>query len=575
MTANFQDLGINIAGSHGQIKTKCPQCGHLRRKHRNDKSLSVNVDEGVYRCHHCGWSGGLKQKEKPIRVKSYVKPVYQPIVNSEADFYWWFEERSISRDVVIANGISTCEVWMPQTEKTEPVLAFPYFRDGEVINVKYRTVDKNFRMEKGAELILYGLDHLEPGKPVYFVEGEIDKLSFYQAGIKNCVSVPNGAGTNLDVLSSAEGLLSLASYFVWAGDNDPAGKVLEAEAIRRLGAEKCYRVEWHEGCKDANDVLVKFGIDGLLEAVRSAQPVPIEGAFEIADILPDIVELYENGRPRGEHPGWDNLQEFYRPRLGDWTVITGSPGSGKSSFLAALMVNLAVRSGWQFAVYPPENMPPQEYASMLMEIYTGRPFNHGKVQRMSREVMFEAAEWVDRHFVILNPVEGERDLEGLLSLARSYVFRRGIKGFVIDPWNELEHYQPANQTETQYIGQSLIRIRQFARNYQVHVWVVAHPTKLAKLDATTYPVATLYDIAGSAHWFNKADMGISVWRDKADDSKPVEIHIQKVRFRWCGHLGKADLYYDRVTGQYHEIPVVNEYGERRDFGESVDEFIGD
>jgi twinkle protein len=576
--ATFQDLGINLGGKdYGQAKTKCPQCSDSRQKNRHDKPLSVNVSDGVFHCHHCGWKGSTKEATgrngyPNMKPKAYTKPAYK--ISTEAvpnKLLEWFKARGIGPDVVGRNRISRCEVWMPQTEKTEPAIAFPYYRNDEVVNVKYRTAEKHFRMEKGAELVLYGIDDITPGAPLYFVEGEIDKLSFEEAGIRNCVSVPNGAKTNLDVLASAESLLVKCSRFVIAVDNDEPGRALEAELIRRLGPEKCYRVTWHEGCKDANEVLMSYGVDGLLECLKDAAPVPIEGAFEVRDIMPDLIELYENGRPRGEYPGWDNLAELYRPRLGDWTVITGSPGSGKSSFLAALMVNLAIRSGWSFAVYPPENMPPQEYVSLLMEIYSGQPFNFGPQPRMSRETMLEAAEWVQDHFIILNPVEGQRDLDGLLSLAKSFVFRRGIKGFVIDPWNELEHFQPGNQTETQYIGQSLIKLRHFARNYQVHVWVVAHPAKLQKIDGNTYPVATLYDIAGSAHWFNKADMGISVWRDKSDDMKPVEVHIQKVRFRWCGHLGMASLYYDKVTGQYFEQPVVNELGQRQPFG-GTDEY---
>src|SRR5262249_8516738 len=108
-------------------------------------------------------------------------------------------------------------------------------------------------------------------------------------------------------------------------------------------------------------------------------------------------------------------------------------------------------------------------------------------------------------------------------------------GVVIDPWNELEHMRPQWMSETEYISESLSRIRRFARTYNCHVWVVAHPRILQRDKDGKRPVPTPYDVSGSAHWYNKADNCITVWRDVASDSKKAQIHIQKVRFK---HVGK-------------------------------------
>jgi twinkle protein len=80
------------------------------------------------------------------------------------------------------------------------------------------------------------------------------------------------------------------------------------------------------------------------------------------------------------------------------------------------------------------------------------------------------------------------------------------------------------------------------------VWVVAHPTKLKKLDNGGYPPPTPYDISGSAHWRNKPDNCITVYRDM--ESNDVDVHIQKVRFKEIGKIGKATLRYDVATGCY-------------------------
>jgi twinkle protein len=532
-------------------KYRCPECSDGRRN-KHDKSLSVHYDRGsgelFYKCHHCQIAGKVGS-DGGGRI-NYTKPSYNLSADPTDKLFEWFLKRGIPPSIVIRHKISSLEVRMPQTQKNERVIAFPYLRGGEVINVKYRTAEKLFRMESGAELTFYGLDDIDP-ECVVIVEGEIDKLSVERVGFTSCISVPNGAGTNLDILASAEQYLEPVKKFVIAGDSDLPGRKLQGELIRRIGPERCCRVEWPEGCKDANEVLLREGENVLRRLIETAPPVPIEGVFEVRDVMNSLIQLYHLGRPPGMNPGWKNLDELYKPRPGQWSVVTGSPGSGKSTLLRAMLVNLAMEYNLQFLVFPPEDSPPEEYISQLTENYLGLPFDPGPTTRMTEQELIEAADWVEKHFVILDPPEGKRDLGSILDIARAMVFRRGINGIVIDPWNEIEHQVPAYTTETQYIHSSLVKIRSFNQLNQTHTWIVVHPTKLQKVDGK-YPVATLYDCAGSAAWHNKADFGISVFRDKTDDTKPVEIHVQKVRSRWCGQLGLAELYYYKPCGTYSE-----------------------
>jgi twinkle protein len=95
-------------------------------------------------------------------------------------------------------------------------------------------------------------------------------------------------------------------------------------------------------------------------------------------------------------------------------------------------------------------------------------------------------------------------------------------------------------------------MRQFARHHGIHLWVVAHPAKLYREKDGTYPVPTLYDISGSAHWRNKADNGLCVWRDFKNDQAAVEVHIQKIRFRQIGRIGVAKLQYIKPIASYRD-----------------------
>ena len=126
-------------------------------------------------------------------------------------------------------------------------------------------------------------------------------------------------------------------------------------------------------------------------------------------------------------------------------------------------------------------------------------------------------------------------------------------GVVLDPWNTLEHLRPSNLSETEYISAALTGLTQWTRTANLHLWVVAHPAKIYK-DTTTgkRSVPTPYDIAGSAHWYNKADNIICVHRDQAEGNPLVQVWVQKVRFKHIGRVGGVELRYDRITGRYSD-----------------------
>lgn len=169
---------------------------------------------------------------------------------------------------------------------------------------------------------------------------------------------------------------------------------------------------------------------------------------------------------------------------------------------------------------------------------------------MTREEVEQGIEAMNNGFTFILPPEGAITVDGVLELARAAVLRKGIKGMVIDPWNELDHQRPANLSETEYISQALSKVRRFARAHGIHLWLVVHPTKLKKDGDGEYPVPTPYDCQGSAHWRNKADNCLTVFRNVKNNE--VEIHVQKIRFKEVGQIGMATLYYDKRTGRYSD-----------------------
>lgn len=563
----FSDFGIDVPpGRTGEVATTCPKCSP-HRKNAKAKCLSVNIEKAVWKCNHCTWVGSLEQgeerKSNPFEYvpKRYHKPAYnQAPETDQSKMLKWFSDRGIPANIVALNKITTNTVWMPQVEENVKAIQFPYFRDGECINIKSRDHQKHFRMESGAERILYGMDQVE-GTTLIIVEGEIDKLSIETVGFKNCVSVPDGApapntkdsNSKFSFLESCEEWLQQFTHFILAVDNDEPGRKLEEELARRLGRDKCLQVQWPEGCKDANEVLCKEGALRLEQAINDAFPYPVKGLFDVKSFLPQIKRLYENGMERGAKTGWDVLDPLINFSTGQWTVVTGIPGHGKSEWLDALMVNLAHSYNWTFAVFSPENQPLEMHFQKLAEKYIGKPF-FGK-ERMDKTELATAARWIDPRFSFVLPDAEDMSVDSVLHLAKTAVIRKGIKGVVIDPWNELDHSRSQNLTETEYISQCLSKIRRFARDNNVHVFLVAHPTKLKKekneQGIMVYMAPTPYDISGSSHWRNKADNAITIFRpDVTKESSTVQIHIQKIRFKNNGKPGVIELNYEYMTGRF-------------------------
>lgn len=271
----------------------------------------------------------------------------------------------------------------------------------------------------------------------------------------------------------------------------------------------------------------------------------------------EVRELYDSGGlPRGSSTGWPSLDKLYTVGMGQWTLVTGTPHSGKSEFIDAMMVNLARREKWKFVIYSPENHPLSIHHSKIIEKYVGKPFDPGPTPRLDEVELDEAEQWMQGKFLFAKP--DKPDIATILTEAGRHASVGGKVwklGIVIDPWNHLEHYRPQGYSETEYVSDTLSQVIKWVREVNAHLWLVAHPSKMFKGKDGKLPVPTPHDVSGSAHFWSKADNCLTIWRDQSDHTKQdVDVHVQKVRFKHIGHIGMATLQYDRVTGRYREAP---------------------
>ena len=542
---DFRDYNIDIRSSRtsGEVNCLCPQCSHTRKK-KTDKCLSVNLDKKSWFCHHCGWKGTLAA-EKLERV-DYVKPIWKNKTSLSEKVVKYFEGRKISQKTLNDFKITEGMEFMPQVGKEINTIQFNYFRNEDLVNVKYRTGNKHFKLHKGSELIFYNLNSLVGEKKIIISEGEIDALSFHECGYKNILSVPNGANintNNLQYLDNCVDLLNHIETFYIATDNDIAGRKLRYELAERLGLDKCKYIEFEE-FKDCNELLQNRGKIGVDEAIKNAKEFPIEGVFTISDIDLEINDMYVNGLDNGVDcgmPDFDNLVRFAKSYT---TTITGVPGHGKSDFLDQIALRLTLRHNWKFAFYSPENRPTRLHFSKLARKLIGKKwFGYNRIDKDELE---QAKLFLNGKFWFIKPPK-DFSLDSILSSVKQLKKTHGIDAYVIDAWNKLEHKYSGS--ETKYIGESLDKINQFNEDNNMHCFLIAHPTKMLKSkDTGLIEVPNLFNIAGSANFYNKTDNGITVYRNYTTGK--TEIHVQKVKFSHWGQVGNCEFDYNLDSGRF-------------------------
>jgi len=437
---------------------------------------------------------------------------------------------------------------MPQFSKDVPVICFPYFSNDKLINIKYRGPNKSFKMVSGAELIFWNIDCLLKFDEIIIVEGEIDALTMIQAGYENTLSVPNGANKNLEYLDSCIEMFKSIKKIYIATDQDTKGIELKSELVRRLGPERCYIVSFKD-CKDANEYLQKYGPD-VKDVIPNAIPVPVKGIIEVNNLYSDIRDLYEHGIQSGLKIDQNIIDEFITWESGRLAIVTGIPSSGKSEFVDYLVAKLNIKHGWKAAFFTPENYPLKFHYSKLFEKLVGKRFSQISTTELEWDMAYDYIR--DNFFYILN--EEDFTVKSILDSAKILIKTRGIKVIVIDPYNKLEHKY--TDSETQYISRFLDQIIQFAKINDVLIFLVAHPKKMSKTGTGKIEVPSLYDISGSANFYNKTDYGITVHRVTDDQNvmqNEVDVYFQKIKYKHLGKQGIVHLNYDYITGRFNQL----------------------
>lgn len=565
ISLNTKQVYDFIAKNQGENLTICPECAKDRKK-KNQKSFKWNDTKLVGHCYHCDTSF---VEYKPFKSKKEYKcpePVNNTNLTDKAVKY--LESRMISKKTMEKMRLFSKVEFMPQFNKEIETICFPYYFNDKLINIKYRGAEKSFKLHKDAELIFYNLDCLNNFSEIIVVEGEIDALSVIEIGFDNVLSVPNGGG--IKAMEYIDNYFELfeGKTFILATDNDIKGIELRDELVRRFGQERC-KIASFQDCKDANEVLTTKSGNDLRDCLNNAKEIPLLGILNLNDYYDDIYNLFVNGLQPGKYVGIDEIDKLITWETGRLAVWTGIPGHGKSEAMDFINVLLNVKHGWKVAYFSPENWPVKYHYSKLASKIHGLPFKNGIFTQNDFENIFE---YIENNYFFINPDE-KFTLEHILKRAEYLVKKQGIKILCIDPYNKLDHQRNKNESETEYISRFLDLICVFAKKHDLLINLVAHPRKMPS-ENKVFKIPDLYDINGSANFYNKCDYGISIYRNRQENY--TEFHFQKIKFRHLGDGGSVLMKYNLQNGRYEYYEKYeNEYNNRSYLDPCIPDFKDD
>lgn len=482
---------------------------------------------------HLGIRDTMPQRERP----TFKRPSKPQCQTPKSAVHEWLVGRGLTEHTIAEFKIGE------QVKDGKAIAVFPYVRDGEFINAKYRDVadKRGMRQEGGAEPCLFGWHLIEPRlRTIAITEGEIDAMTLHQCGIP-ALSGNAGATNHQWIENDWERLERFSEIFV-CYDDDEAGHKGAKEVIQRLGVERCKLVKF--GAKDANQWLQE-GASGedFHAALKEAKFVDPQELRSIADFFGQVKALFYPGANEQPLPRLmlgERYEDSFEFRPGELSVWTGINGHGKSLMLNQVLIGLMTQ-GERVCVFSGE-MPPSTQGKRLVRQLSGcsRP-TPAYIDAMER--------WVRERMWVFDTV-GTAQITRLLEVFRYAAKRYGIGHFVIDSlmMTDVPEDGPGAFSAQKAAVQLLV---QFGKQHHAHVHLVAHPRK-AK-DESFAPGKL--DVGGSGKITDGADNVFSVWSarkeesDTPDDKADALLELHKQRNGEVQHC-KFWLYFHKGSQQY-------------------------
>ena len=522
----------------------CPFCEDTEKK------FAINANSGAYKCFHlnkCGASGSITDFQRalgdePERLRhiNYSKPqkvnytrpkkgVAKKINNGIEE---WLAKRKITKEAIQSFKLG---------QKDQNTLMIPYFKDGELVNVKYRTIsDKKMWNDKNTEPVLYNRDSVS-GTELTICEGELDAIALAIYGV-NAVSVPNGTSDLRWIENEWEWLEKFVKVNLIM-DNDHAGQTAVKEIVSRLGEWRCFNVILP--MKDANECLVN-GIkpEEIISCIENAKDFDMNNLTDTASFISAVKKRHNNKTLGALTPfqKLDYLLKGLRPQ--ELTVLSGNSGSGKSTIINQFILNLA-RAGHKSCIASLE-MPAEAYLEwvVMQESYNGN-IEDADIERVLTRL---------KDFFKIVDVDSELDAPALFDYWEFAAKKYGVKFFFLDSLMRINMEGRNEYAEQKKFVSDLLT---FTKKHKCHIFLVAHPRK----GETDQKTPGKVDVAGTANITNLAHNVLMLWRTSPEAKNKAEekgealsdavLYLKKNRT--YGLEGIVPLNFNYNTKLYKEV----------------------
>lgn len=573
------------------IPDLCPLC-HGGSHNKDKYTFALFTLNGTFVCKRgsCGRHGRFEDLVKELSGqevhlnrtgfsrksdKQFVTPDIECFPPTET-IYKYFESRGISRKTVDAFKIASDK---------DGNIVFRFFENGEFVYAKLRRPHKPVGDEvktkewqiSGTKPILYNIDNTVYNQPLCLTEGQCDAMALYEAGITNVVSVPSGC-SNLDFVRYNWDYLEKFKSIILFGDSDPPGVEMVNKLVKKLGEYRCLVVRDYppipnsnpvKYCKDANEILLRYGESTLIEMIESADEFETRGLLRLADVVP--VDPTTIPRIKTMIPALDDALGGLVE--GGITVLTGQAGNGKSTFANQLLL-AAIEQGYSVCAYSGElnkenfqmwcnlQAASSEYIGLRFD-----PIRNKMIPFVPMDVQHRIMQWYAPKFYIYNNEEVFVDIKQADAIVNVFTMcarKNGAKLFLCD--NLLT---TTADSDDEWRAQAVFVscMKKFAVHYQAHVIIVAHPKKQKQGESIDKG-----SVSGSSAIVNLADNALVIQRPDIRILKNRTTGIQKdIACAFCGdsrriyQVDAGDKLYcswDR-TGLKHPDPRADsmpEYG---------------
>lgn len=562
----------------------CPYC---RGGRNGDKgTFSINLRTGQFKClrSSCSVSGNMVTLAKDFDWFSLGRDVDAYYKAGNRHKYRRFQKKTepikpkpAAVTYLESRGISsgTTEKYQITVQtKNENVLVFPFLDAAGVMQfVKYRKTDFDRGKDTAKEWceanckpILFGMYQCNPGnKTLIMTEGQIDSLSVAESGIENAVSVPTGKNGFTWVPYCWDWLQQFETLIVF-GDNENGSITLLDDMKRRFrGTIKAVKQPDYKGCKDANELLQKYGKEAVRRAVERAECVPVQRIIRLSDVK--TVDLFSLPKIS---TGFKTLDKVLAGGiyLGQTVIVTGKRGDGKSTFTSQILVN-ALDQGIRVLAYSGEL--PDYFFKRWMDFQAAGKHNvidraaeNGNISYfVTNEKISKIEEWYrERAYLYDNQSTSDDELEDLLQTIEKAVQQYGIQLVLLD---NLMTALDVGMSVDLYRAQSKFvdKLVKMAKRLQVAVVLVVHPRK------NRFGNDDTDEVSGSADITNKVDIVMTYKRNLASfENAERVVTVSKNRLTGKLAVGEAaiPLYYDEASKRICEdkADFIKPYGWEKD-----------